>query len=136
MLAAGPLPAVRTGDQPYGILPLTQVDPGHLDLVSNGFLNRVAARLSVLRERWAPARPAQIGDVGPAAGDPAADLVEILRNQETTVTVGIRAVLGPVLAASLAPVTDPGQLAQIQSDLGDLLASLGLADGRTCSGWC
>ena len=126
VLAAGPLPAVRTGDQPYGILPLTQVDPGHLDLVSDGFLNRVAARLSVLRERWAPARPAQIGNAGPAAGDPAADLVEILRNQETTATVGIRAVLGPVLAASLAPVTDPGQLAQIQSDLGDLLASLGL----------
>ncbi len=50
--ARGPLPALRVGNQPYGLLPVTSLedyavrqDPAYAEVGLAGFLN-------VLRERW------------------------------------------------------------------------------------
>ena len=127
--ASGPLPVLRIADQPYGIAPVTLLDPAQQDLSDDGFLDRLAARLGTLRESFAASPVPVIGDVGAGAGDPARDLIAILRSRETTAELGIRAVLGPELATEAEQALDPQRVAELdqaRAELADLLNRLGL----------
>jgi hypothetical protein len=92
--AAGPLPTLRVGDQPYGVLPVTSLE----SWASAGELLG-AGVVDVLR-RFRSVWLAAAAGLPRAEGGPDA-LLEVLRNSPTTAGVSARPVLGPLYTANL-----------------------------------
>jgi len=118
----GPLPTLRCGSQPYGILPVTSIDlwqpgaEGTQDLWLKGML-------MTLRDAvWRPAATsvARIGNRQDPP-DPDADLNDVMRTDAVSHAYRTRSVFGTHflqhlfhLLASSMPATDPAQTALLQ----------------------
>ena len=92
---SGPLPAIRVGEQPYGILPVTSIyqwEASHLDNSkdSNGetFDSQLHSTLLHLFEKWFKwANDSQrVPRVGGTAGDPDKDLLQILAMEPISIS--------------------------------------------------
>lgn len=94
----GPLPALRIGRQPYGVLPVTSLGRFGGD---DGRLTRLASALAGLRDQgWRPAvgRAPRIG----RGSDVAADLVDVLRLEGRSDDLRVRRSMGARFADNLA----------------------------------
>ena len=129
MRGRGPLPAIRVGNQPYGLLPV--IAPGRIAADDSDFGALLARFLQRVRGFWDAAveRVPRLG----RSGDPAGDLVEILGMTPTTQALWGRPVLGfqlmqNLLATSLpSPVPDRSMTAQ--RTVGDMLFdAIGVSD--------
>ncbi|MBX9246149.1 hypothetical protein ICW40_15215, partial [Actinotalea ferrariae] len=90
----GPLPLVRVGRQPYGLLPVVALERLRGD-ATDDLLRRT---LSALRVHWSvAARYTERLGGGP---DPATDLVRVLSRQARSVAYRVREVLGPAAVAN------------------------------------
>lgn len=90
----GPLPALRIGRQPYGVLPVTAVSRFRGDDREN----RLAAIvLGLIGAGWRPSlgKAARVG-----REDPTGDLVDILRSAAVSSAVSLRRAFGPMFAAN------------------------------------
>ena len=100
----GPLPALRVGDQPYGILPVSLLDPSDPDLAP--FEQRLIGVLGALRAQvWEPSSTAVPRICGPPA-DPTTTLLALLRSDGVTRNLALRVVLGPLLADAVLGTLD------------------------------
>ncbi|MEV5410330.1 hypothetical protein AB0K60_16015 [Thermopolyspora sp. NPDC052614] len=121
----GPIPAIRVGDQPYGILPVGFVEPGDHDLTP--FESRLLRLLNRLRTNiWEPAA-ADLPRIGGKGTDPTRTLLSLLRADGVTRRLAVRTMLGPVVAAALLPALAPGRLAEItqaRQQVTDLISML------------
>lgn len=93
--AGGPLPAVRCGRQPYGILPVTSLDLWKARTADGADAERMAAVASLLvklRAAWlqGAVRAPRLG----ASTDPERDLRAVLRQGPSSSTYAIRAARG------------------------------------------
>ena len=122
----GPLPVLRVGDQPYGVLPvaLVQADDYELD----PFEKRLWGLLDALRrEVWEPAATGSPRIGGPAA-DPTTTLLALLRSDGVARQVGFRPALGPRARAAVTNTLDRRRLRGLitaRTNLADLVARLG-----------
>lgn len=76
----GPLPALRIGDQPYGILPATdfaRVNWFASSTAGHGFLARLYAILRRIETDWQPLVQ-QVSYIGKAGGDPQQTFLDVL----------------------------------------------------------
>jgi hypothetical protein len=93
--AGGPLPAIRCGRQPYGLLPVSSIDLWALRPEDGTAVQRIRELHSVvsrLRGVWMRA-----SEYAPRVGrtaDLRHDLLEVLRQQATSNTVAIRSAIG------------------------------------------
>jgi len=111
--AVGPLPTMRIGKQPYGVLPVTSLDRWQpLDAADAGA--RTIEALRALREAYRRAvanvpRMRQPTPTGPDAGrDPDQDLVAVLRMQPTSLSYSLRNVFGPYFVDNFWSFAGPG----------------------------
>jgi hypothetical protein len=125
----GPLPALRIGDQPYGLLPV--VAPGRQTVDATDFESRLGRFLQRVRGFWQGAlgRVPRLG----RSGVPATDLVEILGMTATTQSLVGRPVLGVQLMQNLfisgMPSPVPEQSMTAQRAVGEMLFdAIGVAD--------
>lgn len=91
----GPLPMVRCGKQPYGVLPVTSLGPWRPAATDpdGGRLNSLRDLLVGLREQvWRPAsgRVARVG----RTGDPNVDLADVLRSDAQSSRLVVRGLMG------------------------------------------
>jgi hypothetical protein len=105
----GPLPALRVGSTPYGLLPVTSLarwQPGSVTLPAEKappvlIESQLAPALRTLLPLWAE----QVANVARVTADPTADpdlqLVKILSQDASTQTVRARAMLGADFAVNL-----------------------------------
>lgn len=93
----GPLPPVRIGDQPYGVLPVVArhryVPPADEPVMTG--LNFVLARARGLWDRAATDRAPRLGRQGAAP-----DLLDVLESTPYSVSMRIRNVFGPLMTAN------------------------------------
>src|SRR5690606_2657531 len=90
--AFGPLPTLRVGRQPYGVLPVTPRAAGAS--IEDARERWLAATLGILFERlWRP-RLADVPRIG-RSDDPAQDLSAALKSDATSRTYRLRHLLGP-----------------------------------------
>lgn len=117
----GPLPLLRVGRQPYGLLPV--VAPQHFRGDSTEAL--LSTTLAMLRPMWAmPSRTARrLGD----SGDPAADLVALLERTSRSVAFRIRQAVGPAVKANTA---GGGWLSQFQQMVAQMVLGMMAVPGR------
>jgi hypothetical protein len=126
----GPLPAVRVGRQPYGILPVTSLDSwagGRPDLVG---------LLKLLREYWSAALP-DVARADRGAPEAGRDLVEMLGMEAVSSSYSWRWARGPrffdLFWALPGLGVDPAAVKAAASNLtrrvNQALASLGLSPG-------
>ncbi len=103
--AAGPLPAVRVGSQPYGVLPVLLRDGAHPP-PAGSFAARALPVMDALRVSWTTASTA-VPWVGEPGANPGETLVRILQRDAVAARIAFRPALGPQLAdevvASLGP---------------------------------
>lgn len=114
----GPLPLLRVGDQPLGILPVTAV--AHFQAAGPESLIVDAVR--GVKQLWESSldKATQLG----SSGDPAADLVELLQRTERSALFRLRDAIGPTM---LANTEGARAVAEFQQALGQLLlAALGV----------
>lgn len=90
----GPLPVVRVGRQPYGVLPVTALTRFRGDARETR-LGAIVAGLIATGWRPALGKAARIG-----RGDPASDLVEVLRNDAVSSGVTMRRAVAATFAAN------------------------------------
>ncbi len=109
----GPLPTLRIGRQPYGLLPVTSLDRWQpLDATDTGQRSKQA--LQSLREAYRRAVPnvprmRQPTATGPDANrDPDQDLVAVLRMQPTSLSYSLRNVFGPYVVDNYWSFVGPG----------------------------
>ena len=90
----GPLPTLRVGRQPYGLLPTTALSRFQGDPRETGSAAIVAGLVAT---GWRPAlgKAARVG-----RGDPAADLVDVFRLDARSDRVALRRALGSTFAAN------------------------------------
>jgi hypothetical protein len=109
--ALGPLPVLRVGDQPYGVLPVSVLSPEDPDLSApeRGVLDAVRALRTAV---WDPAaeRAPRIG--GPPA-DPTATLLSLLRQDGVLAELAVRPALGPETATALTSTFDTARTAAL-----------------------
>jgi hypothetical protein len=118
----GPLPALRIGDQPYGVLPV--VAPGRfVGAAEEPMEGNLAGLLQRLRGVWERAveRAPGLGQ----QGDPAADLLDLLESTPHSVSVRVRNAFGPLTVANS---TGLSPLARAQEAMGRWVASLASAE--------
>lgn len=90
----GPLPAVRVGRQPYGVLPVTTLGTFAAAGVDADRIARLRDLLAGLREVvWRPAL-ADVARVG-RSPDPNADLIDVLRTDAAGGGLAVRRAMGP-----------------------------------------
>ena len=125
----GPLPAVRVGNQPYGLLPV--MAPGRTAADDTDFGALLARFIQRVRGFWDAAvdRVPRLG----RSGNPAGDLVEILGMTPTTQALSGRPVLGfqlmQNLLASSLPTPVPERSMTAQRAVGDMLFdAIGVSD--------
>lgn len=136
--ARGPLPAVRVGSQPYGLLPIGDVDRWQVLDPAEAGDHRVRDLLLRVRERYFrsfnPTSPKRIG----AGSNPERTLVDILAQSPIPMSFGLQLVFSDVALDILGelyrtwdinPILDQtwGRLTGLLTDLG---ASLGSAADR------
>jgi hypothetical protein len=93
----GPLPALRCGRQPYGLLPVTSVHRWQtaLDHVDAARDNRLAGLVDGLRDEvWRPAVQ-HVARVG-RTDDPSSDLVDLLRTDAQSTRLVVRRLMGRI----------------------------------------
>ncbi|MEO8756013.1 MAG: hypothetical protein ABI624_25420, partial [Casimicrobiaceae bacterium] len=91
--AFGPLPTLRVGRQPYGILPVTPLG-GDTAKITDARERWLAATLKTLSERlWYPRVP-DVARVG-RSDDPAQDLAAVMKSDAVSGTYRLRYLLGP-----------------------------------------
>ncbi len=91
----GPLPALRVGDQPYGLLPVVAPDAWAADDPVEG---QIGAQLRSMRGLWSDAAASV-----PALGDsdaPDRDLVTVLRMSPRSASYRVRRATGPAVLAA------------------------------------
>lgn len=134
--ALGPLPVLRIGDQPYGVLPVSPLAAGEFDLSEQE--SRLLGALGSLRGTlWEPAADAvpRIGGdpAAPAApADPTATLLALLRSDGVVRSAAVRPVLGPLTAAAVLGTFDPRRLKLInvlRTRFAELLGALAAVPG-------
>ena len=144
--ACGPLPAIRIGRQPYGLLPVTSLsmwkpaagqEAAHTRDVA---LRDVLLRLLTMWRRSLPAVPR----VGRTDGDPEKDLTDIFTMDGLSSTYAIRHLMGDVYQRQLWTMMVPGDQTiwsnVQQSKTAEALAAAGIAwqsrlSRATYSGW-
>jgi len=89
--ARGPLPPLRIGNQPYGLLPVTSLD-GWKPLEQSQLDVKIVKFLQVLRDVWRRSLAA-VPHVG-RPGDPDVNLLEILGMEPTSSSYSARSYLG------------------------------------------
>src|SRR5690606_14427044 len=89
----GPLPTLRVGRQPLGLLPVVALDRHEGADDAERVLGDVLRRL---RRFWSARDVGRVGD----SGDPAADLVELLGRTDRSRAVRVREALGPGVTAN------------------------------------
>lgn len=90
----GPLPTLRIGDQPFGMLPITSTEAftgDRTDTIIASTLRAIAPFW-----RWSARDVFTLGD----SGDPAADLVTLLQHQDRARSFRVREAIGPVVSAN------------------------------------
>jgi hypothetical protein len=127
----GPLPTLRVGDQPYGILPVSRVEPSDLDL--SPFEQQLAAVLDAFRAWvWEPSS-ASVPRIGGPPADPTVTLLDLLRSDAVTRGLGLRIVLGPQLGDAVVATLDQRRQQDItvaRQAAADLLDNLGWLGGH------
>lgn len=119
--ARGPLPLLRVGDQPLGLLPVVALD----HFAGNPTEAFVAEIVRALRMLWGDSidAAAQLG----SSGDPAADLVRLLQRTERSVAYRVRDVLGPAIIANTVGAEE---LARFQQAVAQLVLAINGITGR------
>lgn len=109
--ALGPLPVLRVGDQPYGVLPVSVISPQDHDLSApeRGVLDAVRALRAAV---WDPAVE-QVSRIGGPPADPTATLLSLLRQDGVLAQLAVRPALGPEASAALASTFDPARTAAL-----------------------
>jgi hypothetical protein len=117
----GPLPLVRIGRQPYGLLPV--VAPQHFR--GDGIEAGIARVLAAVRPMWAyRARTAmRLGD----SADPAADLVKLLERTSRSVAFRVREAVG---SGVLANTSGKGLLTELQQKTAQMILAMGSTNSR------
>jgi hypothetical protein len=124
--ALGPVPTLRVGNQPYGLLPVAVRAGGDSDLAPGTALGRLVGLLDRLRDEiWEPAA-ARVPRIGAAGVDPAVTLLDVLRSDGVARGLLARAALPPGVAAAVqATIGLPAEVAAARQALSDQLANLG-----------
>ena len=133
----GPLPALRVGNQPYGLLPVTSLrrwTPGADD--DAGRMSALAGELRRLAPEWLArtraAAPEGVPRVGRPGSAPDAELLAILGRDALSLGYRVRSVRGPRFVSTARPfhpvALDPAgaQLASAAFDLVDDAADAGV----------
>lgn len=97
----GPLPVLRVGHQPYGLLPATAL-ARHVGTDDAERLLTSSLRAGRLLWEWPSRGALQLG----ASGDPGADLVRLLERTSRSATWRMREVFGPGVAANTEGLDD------------------------------
>jgi hypothetical protein len=107
----GPLPAIRTGATPYGILPVTSVQRWPAVSRAGGFAAQLPELLRRARRVWLrlAAGAPRVG----ATADADADLLAVLGMDASSRVVRIREVLGPAQVANLALLLGVGEVGPV-----------------------
>ncbi|WP_413935687.1 hypothetical protein [Nitrospira sp. BLG_1] len=135
--AGGPLPAIRCGRQPYGILPVTSLDlwkPRSADGAGTSLLTSLVSILMKLRAAWrrCAERAPRLG----ASTNPEDDLRNVLRLEATSSSYSIRAAIGRhyfqnLWQFQLIDLDRPGWWAKHNQLVGASLEALGFAGTNT-----
>jgi len=96
----GPLPAVRIGHVPYGILPTTTL--AHWKATTGTIDTGLAGLLAHWREQYL-ARSGRVPRLG-SSGDPDVDLLAVLNRDAASTEVRAREVMGPAFIQNLLPL--------------------------------
>jgi hypothetical protein len=123
--ASGPLPALRVGSQPYGILPVLVRDDARLP--ADSFTARALAVLDALRERWERAA-ATLRWIGNPGSDPGATLIRMLQRDAVARSIGFRPLLGPQLAAEVLRATPSATVARQRAAAAAAIDAIGARD--------
>ncbi len=98
----GPLPAIRVGDQPYGILPVSRLDDAWKSAAGDRFEIELLDRLRRLRAKWASCLSAVprvgVGDIDKAT-------VDMLGTAPVSFSVRVRSILSGEFAPIATQVT-------------------------------
>ena len=121
----GPLPAIRVGDQPYGVLPVLSGSHfrGTGELEST--LARIVGRLTGLWGHASERSPFLTRGL-----EPAEDLLDVLESTPHSVSLRARSVIGPEVMANVDAMT---KVAASQEALANVLAKMVL-DGQRVRG--
>ena len=105
----GPLPAIRIGDQPYGVLPVSRLDDAWQTSARDRFETELLLRLRRLRTKWASC-VAAVPRVGGGAIDQAT--VDMLSSAPVSFAVRVRSILSGEFAplATQATGASPADL--------------------------
>ena len=131
----GPLPVLRVGSQPYGLLPVSVLAAGQADLPE--FEGHLLGALQTLRDViWEPC-VGQLPRIGGPPADPTQTLLALLRQDGVAASLTLRPVLGPEASAALRSTVDRQQLKELlmqHASIGALLASLAANPGQPLVG--
>lgn len=109
--ALGPLPVLRVGDQPYGVLPVSVMSPQDPDMSASE--RDVLGAVRALRAAvWDPASE-QVSRIGGPPADPTVTLLSLLRQDGVLAQLAVRPALGPEASVALASTFDPARAAAL-----------------------
>jgi hypothetical protein len=121
--ARGPLPAIRAGATPYGILPVTSIERWTAPRRARGLDAHLPDLLRRARRIWL--RLAAGAPRVDRSGDPDADLLEVLGMDASSRVVRIRQVLGPAHVQNLARLLGLGDVTRTVAEP-SVISELGL----------
>jgi hypothetical protein len=102
----GPLPAIRVGDQPYGIIPVSRLDQAWKTPARDRFEQELLVRLRRLRAKWAACIHA-VPHAGAGAIDKAT--MDMLGSAPVSFVVRVRTLIGSALASLATDTTGASQ---------------------------
>jgi hypothetical protein len=108
---SGPLPAVRIGNQPYGLLPVTSLDrwaAGPEPAGDQPLLGHLASLLRSLRPFWTAGTGA-VPRIGPGQPDPDQQIAEALGMSAVSALTRVRSVQGSTLRIAQSGFLPAGQ---------------------------
>jgi hypothetical protein len=127
--ALGPLPTLRIGNQPYGILPVGLWSGADQDIAASPERGRLLALLGRLRSEIFEPAASRVARVGQVGSDPAVTLLDILQTDGVARALRLRPALAPDVSNALTFDRRTARvLAGIRSEVEDLLARLGAAN--------
>lgn len=116
---AGPLPTIRVGTQPYGVLPVAP--PESLAQGAGAGLSKAVEVLDALRPFWLDS----LSNVPQLPGaDPDADLLAVLASDARSAAYAARPLMGPEYLDGLITLADPANQAADRADLQHRSAAL------------